>query len=693
MAISRAVQNHLAKGRFDAIEDEWLSQLQVEELDPEYFSGVARALAGQGEAERSCVLLETLDEHLTGKQLWTMRLSMLRRVGELLFPAPADLHQHILSTLRALHPDHPQFEALTRIVGLDKAIEDIPKTWTKVDRLVELLAFSEGSVLFMEGKGAGRVVEVNTALASFKIDFPKHPGLKVGFKAAPKLLTVLPSSHIQMLKLESSQQLLELKSDCPAGELLGVVLKSYERPLTAVEIRENLEGIIDAKEWTSWWAGARKDHRVVSSTGGRQSYRWLGEGEEAVEAHWQQFEKASLDGKLELFRRSDKKQDSLQARMAQRLIDEAESLGDQAASEKTVEIWFALDRSDRAPADVDWSAAARVSRSDPSSLIHKLRDRSQRKRLLELCRDLRSDWSASFYKVLQGEPDAKLISFMTGELSAADPKRYERFLDEVLSQPRKRPAAFLWLAEQGCADETLLLRNPMRFLQNLLAANSWEEFSPYRQRLAATFESGAAAAKALVGLNEEQSTKAFEAIRRAPLQEYLRTPLLNALKLRFGALDSDRQSPLYALRSSIDEKKKELEHLKTVEIPDNRRAIEVARAHGDLRENFEYHAARQRHEYLSARLAQLHSDLARALPIDPSTVASGEVRVGATVELQSPDGEKVITILGPWESDPENGVISYESELGQGLLGKAAGATVTIAGADYSITGIRPSPS
>ena len=107
---------------------------------------------------------------------------------------------------------------------------------------------------------------------------------------------------------------------------------------------------------------------------------------------------------------------------------------------------------------------------------------------------------------------------------------------------------------------------------------------------------------------------------------------------------------------------------------------------GDLRENFEYKSARQRHEYLSARVEALKGDLGRVRTFDPASIDSSEVRIGSNLVLESDGGDtRDLTILGPWESAPERGIISYDSELGQSLLGCKVGDVVEIEGEKYEI--------
>jgi len=157
-------------------------------------------------------------------------------------------------------------------------------------------------------------------------------------------------------------------------------------------------------------------------------------------------------------------------------------------------------------------------------------------------------------------------------------------------------------------------------------------------------------------------------------------------RFRVPALRPDLEIPLYATAESIETRRLELKKLLDEEIPTNRRAIEEARAMGDLRENFEYKSARQRHEYLSARVEALKGDLGRVRTFDPSSIDSSKARIGSTLRLESADGDdRSLTILGPWESAPERDIISYDSELGQSLLGSKVGDDVLIEGKKYEL--------
>ena len=161
--------------------------------------------------------------------------------------------------------------------------------------------------------------------------------------------------------------------------------------------------------------------------------------------------------------------------------------------------------------------------------------------------------------------------------------------------------------------------------------------------------------------------------------------------IHFQSLRRDVAVPLYATPESIAAKHADLHHIMTVDIPANRKAIAEARAMGDLRENFEYKAARQRHEVLNARASALNAELSRVRPIEPGDVDLSGVRIGTRAHLVGPGGrERVITVLGPWESRPEDDVLSYESDLGKSLLDKPVGTALDLGGEVWTLRAITP---
>lgn len=126
--------------------------------------------------------------------------------------------------------------------------------------------------------------------------------------------------------------------------------------------------------------------------------------------------------------------------------------------------------------------------------------------------------------------------------------------------------------------------------------------------------------------------------------------------------------------------KKELERLKTIERPQNIKAIETARAHGDLSENAEFDAAKERQSFLEGRIGELSYKLGNAKIIDPETVEKDCIRFGCRVLVENIDsGEEFeYMIVGPEEADIEKRKLSLSSPLGMALLGKKPGDEASI---------------
>ena len=133
-------------------------------------------------------------------------------------------------------------------------------------------------------------------------------------------------------------------------------------------------------------------------------------------------------------------------------------------------------------------------------------------------------------------------------------------------------------------------------------------------------------------------------------------------------------------KEGYDALRRELEHLKTIERPQNIKAIEVARAHGDLSENAEFHAAKERQAFIEGRVNELGYKLNNAEIIDTAKLPKDQVLFGSTVVLENIDTEETVVyqIVGVDESNVEKGRISISSPLGRALLGRAPGDEVSI---------------
>ena len=131
-------------------------------------------------------------------------------------------------------------------------------------------------------------------------------------------------------------------------------------------------------------------------------------------------------------------------------------------------------------------------------------------------------------------------------------------------------------------------------------------------------------------------------------------------------------------KDGLEKLRDELKQLEKIERPKNIRAIAEARSHGDISENAEYHAAKERQAFLEGRINELKSVIAKSEVIEVDEGPADRVVFGRTVVLYNVQTEEEVEyqLLGPYESDPEKGKISVTSPLGQSLIGKVEGDEV-----------------
>ena len=133
-------------------------------------------------------------------------------------------------------------------------------------------------------------------------------------------------------------------------------------------------------------------------------------------------------------------------------------------------------------------------------------------------------------------------------------------------------------------------------------------------------------------------------------------------------------------REGLERIKTELNHLVSVERPQNIRAIEEARRHGDISENAEYHAAKERQSFLGGKINELKSVIGKSEVLEIETSPTDTVVFGTTVLLYNLDTDEEVRyqLLGPYESDPDKGKISVISPLGQALIGREVGEEISV---------------
>jgi len=672
--------------KFDDLEALWMSRIEADPSDVESFITIAKTLRKSEQRGQSDTLLGLLADVLKERQLWGQRLQVLKEVGRL-SKHPVQLRPQIEEALRKSAGTHKNFERAFQFANFS---DPQSNPIEKAEKIETWLNYDEGECFFMAGRGAGCVTELNPELGVTRLDFEKEKRVSVPLGAAAKFLIPLPEGHILRQKFSDPEKLQRLAKDSPS-EFLALILKSFGRPMAMPEIRDAVIGIVPETKWSSWWTSARKNPQVVTSgTGAKATYAFAGSTIDADTAIRRDFDRAEVKTKLDLARKHSGRSQELADGFSSALAAEAARMARTDASMA----WQILTTLEGLPGRYDSpiDPGSLLSGAMASRTVAGINDKPLREKALAIVRAKHPDWPKVYAEEFFLDDEPRILTSIITELEKAGQTEVrDRLIDETLRYPRRHPRAFYWYVKRLSEDETISDKATYAVLFQILDALTHDEFSGVRARLKDMFERGGLAVRIVMSQdNEEQARRLVETLDRyGAVEEYRREIVKQAAIMKYPTLREPEAEPVYATAESLEKKRGELHNLKNVEIPANSKALQAAREMGDLRENFEYKAARSRAEYLSARVGELAGEISRVRVLDPGQLDTTVVRVGTKLELSNGDTRREVTILGPWESDPEHGVYSNQSDVAKKLMGHGSGDVVSFMGNDYVIESIR----
>lgn len=656
--------------KFAELEDAWTRRMEETPTDLPFFFGLAAAVKKKGSegAAKAASWLRFLADYQSERQDTGARIDVLSEMVRM-SPTDAQARTDLEAALRDRYRGHPAVAA----VLTQNAITTAADPSEAARRVARWLRFAPGDVYYLAGRGAGRIVEMNPALDVIRLEVA---GAKVPLSivSAEKNLEPLPPGHFLRRKVDEPAALVEAAAKEPA-ETVHHLLESFGRPLTVAEVRDHFSGLVPDDKWTSFWTSARRHPQLLVGGASKSAkVSWSATAGEADETVRREFAAADPHHQLELARKHAKRSRELALFFAESLASQARNA---AAEEDPGLAWELSQAAARlAPGEPEaFPAEALLASPDLPAVFSRMRDHTAREKALAEVRARREDWESILLARFAEEEDSRVLSWIYETLGER-PERRDEVVRRVMRSPRLAPRAFVWLAER-LDPETSVIAAPSPLFHALLDALRQDEFASIRARIKAFFEPGALAVALVRRASSEAEAREFlTALSRAGgLEEHRRGTVREALLMKYPGLRAPAANFLYGTPEAIDAKRAELAHLKQIELPANAEAMKAAKEHGDLKENFEYHSARQKHEYLSARIASLADELSRSRTLDSTRIDVSEVRVGTRVLLRelASGREQAATILGPWDSRPEDGIYSYESEYSRQLLGKKTG--------------------
>ncbi len=604
---------------------------------------------------------------------------------------------------------------------LQKLVESGKLTGKAAEQLEKL---QPGTYCLHKSWGFGKVAEWNLLLNHIAINFPGKKGHPMQLQYAADNLAVIPPEHFLAKKATDLKGIKSQLKENPAA-LVRNILESLGGKATPMQISQMFLGdIFTEPEWKRWWESTKKLLK-------KEGYFMIpAKKTEAI--HLRSEPVSRPDELVAFFNQARQLKEQVAA------LDQIVKFKDEFTSPETLQpiiatIEDAVARNQRMYAPLAFelvvgrdellaqfpqlqttrpevTLTAMIVEEDArlGNILPKLPAAKERRVLEAMPAALGEGWSARAAQLMRGS-NARLVA------------QLPRIYTELGRQAELRTALERSIREHSATSEILLWLSKERhgewrglITPELLGAimsalerdqnNETSRGSKLRDLLINDRElipdmfAGVEASVARDTMRRMMVSAVFDELTKRSLLARIIKLYPELQSVLTGDQPEEKTESLVVSWSSLDRRKLEFEELVNKKIPENSKEIGIARSYGDLRENFEFKAAKEMQAVLMRRKSELESALHRARGTDFDNPDTSQVSIGTVVVLRNrkTKTEETYTILGAWDSEPDHGIISYQTAIGQALLGKKVGEEVTLTedqgAGTFEVKAIRPGP-
>ena len=705
----KAILRYINNSNYNAIKEVWSKLIQYIPQEIDFFQLLRRKISKQMGDIRTTTLMQELynwykDNAPSKKEYWDVAITILKQNLEV---EPKDIwaRKEIADCFRGKYKEHSHLEEYIRTSNLTQSYRNV---FEAINDFEKHIAFDKGSYVFHRNWGVGRIRKLEGD--TLTINFGRIVGIKeMKLSMAVTALKPLAKDHIWVLKATMQKEDLIKSVKADKAETLKIIIRSFDNNCDFKRIKAELvPSILTPGEWTSWNSAAKKILETDSSFGVNPndiSMYTVRDGnispEEKIsnefKAQKQFFARADL---LVKFFESDDTDNSseLFAEMYSYFtgyLKNISKVNEQVlASYLLVRSISAIDKQFAFP--VKETFAEIYNRiEDPKEIYLLLKDSKSThfKEDFIRCIKLLPNWNEEYVKLFPIVLKEELLNDLIKEGHVEDVQKLVRTSFEAFKDFRETVLFFFkecqdkdWFNEAGVSYEkqliTLINIIELTFREINNHVNSTENKKINKNATDLLFKTdaifnymfanGEDAVKKMYTLIDDISDidPSYKALARNKILEKYPD-----FKFRVSEEKKQQSVGLIVTAKKLAEKKAEVDEIQNVLIPKNAAEVADAKAKGDLKENQEYKSAKEEQHFLNLKLTNLQNELNRAVVFDPTTSTTAIISFGTVVSLKDNQtgNEETYTILGPWESDPDNNVISYMAPFGDAILNKKVG--------------------
>lgn len=708
MEYLKQFQKHLENNNFPGVVSLWQEYCLSEEFEGEEIREILQQIKDSPLAPSFGIYVDQ------GLLLWEqmeegeLKDQVIQLIFDLQTTNERKLADIALNYLEIRYPQDPNFQKKLRLVGL----VDKREFQYSLSNFALLTHMNEGNFfLHTGGWGIGEVTEVSLLREQVTLEFDYVAGHKeLSFRNAFKTLIPISKDHFLARRFGDPDAFESYARKHPV-ETIHLLLRDLG-PKTAAEIKDELaELVIPEKDWAKWWQSTRtklkKDTFIETPKSLKESFK-LRKTEISHEERLLKSLSAKPDVKtlIEMvyaFLRDFPSALKSQA-FAKTLIDQLSDILSykEITDAQEIQILFILQDLGHEKAQGLSNIISKLPNIE--QIIEKITVLTYKKRLLSEVKREKDDWVTIFANLLFKIDQNNLRDYLLEELfNHGALENIKEKINEILEEPTKSPSGLVWYFQKIMSEKKYLMSDQEgkdRFLESFFILLHKIESSPKHRELIkrmhaflqnkrfanvrAIFKGASIeVVKEILLLSTKCFTLNDHDVKILHSLAEVVYPSLGALK---KADDEEEANVIWTTKEGFAKIKTRIEEIATVETVENAKEIEIARSHGDLRENSEYKFALEKRSRLQSEIKFLSDQVKQMRVLTPADVDTSRVSVGCQVKLENEKGESLTySLLGPWDADPENHILSSQSKLAQQLIGMKPGEECAIQGQEWKV--------
>ncbi len=695
----KALYRYINKGIFASVKELWARLVEACPEDIDFFLHVQRKISKQISDDKAAILLLDLYKHYKGVEDWNTALDILRVIIDYDDKNPA-LRKEVVECYKGKFANHSHLDDYIRLSNITQSYRSMHEAMADFEKHI---AFDAGNFVFHRTWFVGRIASVQGD--EIVIDFAKSRGHKMSLKMAIDSLTTLSKDHLWVLKAIWSKEKLhdKVKGDIPWA--LRILIKSFDNRTDLKKIKAELvPAILTLSEWNSWSTKARDILKTDSM---------FGNAPDAIATYIVRDRPLSYEEKIYNQFKAEKgffaRVQCLRDFLEHGEPDSeyfSEMLGFftgfvrsyQVANEQVVAAYLFLKELATKYSFLKGTASANFAElfdeiEDMVTVYDCIKDSELKRSFLQHVRTFLPDWAEVFVRLFPYCLNASMIETLK---AAGHEDMLKKMVLDIIENYRDHREAFIWCVK-NLTEEDWYKELPLSYEKILITLVhildiSFKEIEDHRdttenrkvnKQVQSILFSDGALEKFLLDSNPDTIERVYTLVMDVKdLDPALKMQLRRKMMERWPDFkisgEEEKQvvsRGLIVTAAKYEEKQRLLHEIMEVEVPANQKEIAYALSLGDLRENAEYKAAKEKQDELNARVAKLKNEIERAQLFDKTTLNASKVAFGTVVALHNEitNAKESYTILGPWESEPTDNIISYLSPLGKKLLNHKAG--------------------